>query len=182
MKDLINTKEILTQIFFIRGVKVMLDFHLASLYEVETRVLKQQVKRNIDRFPEDFMFTLTQEEWQEVITNCDNLGAYKFSPKPPFAFTEQGVSMLSSVLRSKRAISVNIAIMRAFVKMRGLIDENKEIKRRLDILESKYDRQFKIVFDAIRQLIATESKPRNPIGFRIEEKKSEKSSSSKKKD
>jgi hypothetical protein len=95
MSDLIRSENIISQIYYIRGVKVMLDFHLASLYEVETRVLKQQVKRNIDRFPEDFMFQLSETEWKELITNCDNLGSVKFSPATPFAFAEQGVAMLS---------------------------------------------------------------------------------------
>jgi hypothetical protein len=102
MHELINTKDIISQIYYIRGVKVMLDFHLAVLYEVETRVLKQQVKRNINRFPEDFMFQLTEIEWKELVTNCDNLGSIKFSPATPFAFSEQGVAMLSGILRSKK--------------------------------------------------------------------------------
>ncbi len=92
----------------------MLDFHLAMLYNVETRVLKQQVKRNIERFPDDFMFQLTVIEWKELITNCDNLGAMKFSPSFPYAFTEQGIAMLSGILRSSKAIKINISIMRAF--------------------------------------------------------------------
>jgi len=144
----------------------MLDFHLATLYEVETRVLKQQVKRNINRFPEDFMFQLSETEWKELITNCDNLGSVKFSPTKPFAFTEQGVAMLSGVLRSEKAINVNIAIMRAFVQMRVLIDENKDLKTKLDIMESKYDQQFRVVFKAIRQLIEKKNEPRKPIGFK----------------
>ncbi|MBL7103699.1 MAG: ORF6N domain-containing protein [Bacteroidales bacterium] len=166
MNELISTKEIISQIFYIRGVKVMLDFHLAALYEVETRVLKQQVKRNINRFPEDFMFQLSETEWKELITNCDNLGSVKFSPTTPFAFTEQGVAMLSGVLRSEKAINVNIAIMRAFVQMRVLIDENKDLKKKLDIMESKYDQQFLVVFKAIRQLIEKKNEPRKPIGFK----------------
>jgi len=107
-------EKIQTKIYEIRGQKVMLDFDLAEMYEVENRVLKQSVKRNPDRFPDDFMFQLTKHEWQEVITNCDNLPeGVKFSPATPFGFTEQGVSMLSSVLKSKKALQVNIAIMRA---------------------------------------------------------------------
>ena len=170
MSDLIITKNILSQIFYIRGVKVMLDFHLAGLYKVETRVLKQQVKRNIDRFPEDFMFQLYETEWKELITNCDNLGSVKFSPATPFAFTEQGVAMLSGVLRSEKAIKVNIAIMRAFVRMRELIGQNKELKKKLDKMESKYDQQFRVVFDAIRQLIEKKNEPRNPVGFKTSKK------------
>ena len=120
-------------------MKVMFDFHLAMLYEVETRALKQQVKRNINRFPKDFMFQLTEKEWKEVITICDNMGSIRFSPTTPFAFTEQGVAMLSGILRSEKAIAVNIAIMRAFVRMRGMIDENRDLKKKLDEMESKYE-------------------------------------------
>lgn len=145
----------------------MLDFHLAMLYNVETRVLKQQVKRNIDRFPYDFMFQLTKAEWKELITNCDNLGAMKFSPSLPYAFTEQGIAMLSGILRSSRAIKINISIMRAFVRMREIIDENKELRKKLDALEARYDEQFRIVFEAIRGLIITKQKPVAPIGFKI---------------
>lgn len=166
MNELINPKEIISQIYFIRGKKVMLDFHLASLYEVETRSLKQQVNRNKERFPDDFMFRLSKTEWQELITNCDNLGNRKFSPTTPMAFTEQGVAMLSGILRSDKAIKVNIAIMRAFVKMRKLIDENKDLRKKLDEMESKYDQQFQVVFEAIRQLIEKKNEPRNPVGYK----------------
>lgn len=165
MSDIISIQEVLSQIYLIRGVKVMLDFHLAALYEVETRILKQQVKRNISRFPPDFMFQLEEKEWREVITNCDNLGAMKFYPTTPFAFTEQGVAMLSGVLRSQRAIKVNISIMRTFVKMRQFLDENKELRDRLKELESKYDEQFRIVFKAISQLLEQRAEPRAPIGY-----------------
>jgi hypothetical protein len=166
MNEIISTKEIITQIFQIRGAKVMLDFHLATLYEVETRVLKQQIKRNIDRFPEDFMFQLSESEWKELITNCDNLGSVKFSPATPFAFTEQGVAMLSGVLRSQRAVQVNISIMRAFVRMRQLMEENKELKKKLDEMESKYDKQFRVVFEALRKLIEKKKEPLKPVGFK----------------
>jgi hypothetical protein len=173
MNEMVPLNEIITQIFFIRGRKVMLDFHLAALYETETRVLKQQVKRNIERFPDDFMFQLTAFEWQELITNCDNLGALKYSPVLPFAFTEQGIAMLSGVLRSQKAIKINISIMRAFVKMREIIDENKEIKKKLDALEARYDEQFRIVFDAIRELITIKQKPVAPIGFKVNKQENE---------
>jgi len=152
----------------------MLDFHLATLYEVETRVLKQQIRRNKERLPDDFMFQLSPIEWKELITNCDNLGAIKYSPATPYAFTEEGVAMLSGLLRSKKAISVNIAIMRAFVQMRELIDENKDLKRKLDVLELKYDKQFTIVFDALRKLIHQEARPRKPIGYKTKGSKGEK--------
>ena len=166
MKHIIKSKELLSQIFFIRGKKVILDFHLAALYQVETRTLKQQVKRNSERFPADFMFQLSETEWKELITICDNLGGVKFSPATPFAFTEQGVAMLSGILRSKKAVQINIAIMRAFVQMRELIDETKGLKEKLDELEGKYDKQFQIIFDALRKLIHQESKPRISIGFK----------------
>jgi len=167
MNELIPQREIISEIYFIRGKKVMLDFHLAMLYNVETRVLKQQVKRNIERFPDDFMFQLTVIEWKELITNCDNLGAMKFSPSFPYAFTEQGIAMLSGILRSSKAIKINISIMRAFIRMREIIDENKELREKLDDLEARYDEQFRIVFEAIRELITVKQKPVAPIGFKI---------------
>jgi hypothetical protein len=167
----INPGHLTAMIFFVRGEKVMLDFHLASLYEIETRALKQQVRRNIERFPDDFLIILTDLEWQELITNCDNLGAYKYSPSPPFAFTEQGVAMLSSVLKSHKAIEVNIAIMRTFVQVRKMMTESADLNRRIDSLESRYDEQFQSVFAAIRQLIDRKSEPRRAIGYRISEKK-----------
>jgi hypothetical protein len=145
----------------------MFDFHLSLLYEVETRALKQQVKRNIERFPQNFMFELTDKEIdlmvsQNVIPSKSYLGGAK-----PFAFTEQGVAMLSSVLKSKKAVQVNLAIMRAFVIMRRMLDENKELKKKIEELESRYDKQFAVVFEAIKQLIHQENKPRNPIGFKV---------------
>ena len=114
------------------------------------------------------MFALTKEAWQQLITNCDNLPSNaKFSPATPYAFTEQGVAMLSSVLRSERAVEVNIAIMRTFVQLRRLLEENKDLKRKIEELEAKYDEQFQTVFDAIRQLIRQEDSKRTPIGFKI---------------
>ena len=163
-----HAAELAQQIYFLRGRKVMFDFDLARLYDMETRVLKQQVRRNTDRFPEDFMFELAREEWEEVITNCDNLSFYsRFKPFPPFAFTEQGVAMLSSVLRSKRAIMVNIAIMRAFVNLRQMIDANKDLIKRIDSMEEKYDKKFAMVFEAIKELIREENQPREMIGYKI---------------
>jgi hypothetical protein len=164
-------EKIQTKIHEIRGLKVMLDFDLAEMYEVENRALKQAVKRNLNRFPNDFMFPLTKIEWQEVITNCDNLpdGA-KFSPATPFAFTEQGVSMLSSVLKSKKAIQVNIQIMRAFVFIRQYALTHKDLTEKLQQLESRYDKQFKDVYNAINFLLQkdhqeTTQKQRKRIGF-----------------
>ena len=163
------SEELLVQsIFLVRGMKIMLDFDLAKLYGVETRSLKQQVKRNPERFPQDFMFQLTKEEWDELITNCDKFPKkIKHYPLPPLAFTEQGVSMLSSLLRSKRAIMVNIAIMRAFVNLRQLIDANKDLIKRIDSMEEKYDKKFLLVFEAIKELIRAESQPRERIGYKI---------------
>jgi len=164
------------KIYEVREQKVMLDFDLAALYEVENRSLKQAVKRNIDRFPNDFMFQLTKNEWQELITNCDKLpeGA-KFSPVPPTAFTEQGVSMLSSVLRSKKAIQVNIAIMRAFVFIRQYALSHKDLTDKLRELETKYNKQFKDVYEAINYLLQKDKqdakqKERNRIGFKTDNK------------
>src|SRR4030042_6231436 len=151
---LMYSEQIGKSIYIIRGRRVMLSSSLAELYGVEPRVLMQAVKRNIERFPEDFMFQLTMEEFQNlksqiVISSWGGLRRAR-----PYAFTEQGVAMLSSVLRSKRAIQVNIEIMRAFVRLRLILASNKELTRRLDALEKKYDAQFRVVFDAIRQLMA----------------------------
>jgi len=166
MKLLIPTNVIEQKILMIRGHKVMLDSDLATLYGVETKVLNQAVRRNIKRFPDDFMFQLSASEKQEVVTNCDHLQRLKFSPTPPYAFTEQGVAMLSSVLNSDRAIEVNILIMRAFVKLREMISTHKDLAKKLEDLEQKYDSQFKMVFDAIRQLMTPpEPKKKRAIGF-----------------
>ncbi|HAQ21056.1 MAG TPA: DNA-binding protein [Prolixibacteraceae bacterium] len=168
-------ERIQTKIYEIRGQKVMLDFDLSSMYEVENRVLKQAVKRNLDRFPNDFMFQLTKIEWQELITICDNLpNGIKFSPATPFAFTEQGVSMLSSILKSKKALQVNIAIMRAFVFMRQYALTHKDLTEKLHELENKYDKQFKDVYDAINFLLQkdiqeSDQKQRKRIGFKNDE-------------
>src|SRR3972149_8476390 len=142
MKALIPAEVIERKIFLIRGHKVMLDRDLAELYGVPTKVLNQAVKRNIKRFPGDFMFQLTQIEKDEVVTNCDHLRALRFSPQLPYAFTEQGVAMLSSVLNSERAILVNIQIMRAFTKLREILLTHKDLAKKIAEMEKKYDRQF----------------------------------------
>ena len=167
-KDLISIEKIDKAIYLIRGEKVMLDRILASLYGVSTAALNQAVRRNRERFPEDFMFQLTSAEVAELNRSQIVIGSQKHrDPRSrPYAFTEQGVAMLSSVLRSKRAITVNIEIMRAFVTLRELFVSNTELARRLDQLESKYDKQFKIVFVAIRQLMAKPVKNRKEISFR----------------
>ena len=164
MKELMLVELIEEKIYMIRGHKVMVDRDLAEMYGVETRVLNQAVRRNLDRFPDDFMFALTRDE----IMNLSQLvisSRIKHAPNV-FVFTEQGVAMLSSVLNSKRAVQVNIAIMRVFVKLREMIASSKDLSRRLDDLEKKYDIQFKVVFDAIRQLMTPPVPKKKPIGFR----------------
>ena len=165
MKSVIKQEEIVGRIFFLRGEKVILDRDLASLYEVEVRTLNQSVKRNIKRFPNDFMFQLTQEEYASLRSQNVTLKRGQHRKYFPYAFTEQGVAMLSGLLNSDRAIKVNIEIMRAFVQLRKLIDSNKELAKKIEKLESKYDEQFKIVFEAIRQLISEDEKPKSKIGF-----------------
>jgi len=151
-------------IFLIRGEKVMLDRDLAELYGVETRKLNQSVRRNLERFPSDFMFELTRDEIAGI-SQFVTSSSLKFS-KRVTVFTEQGVAMLSSVLRSTRAIAVNVEIMRTFVKLRQILTSNAELARRLDELEGKYDQQFKVVFDAIRLLMNPKPLKRKEIGFR----------------
>ena len=149
--------------YLIGGERVMLDRDLATLYGVETRVLNQAVARNHERFPSDFMFTSTREEIIRISQTVTSSNV-KFS-KRVTAFTEQGVAMLSSVLRSKRAIAVNVEIMRAFVRLRQILASNADLARKLHELEKKYDVQFKIVFDAIRDLMRPSEPKRKQIGF-----------------
>lgn len=161
------------KIFLIRDQKVMLDRDIAELYGVQTRDLNKAVRRNSDRFPEDFMFQLTTEEFSDLKYHFGT-SRWGGTRKLPFAFTEQGVSMLSSVLRSKRAILVNIAIMRAFVKLRQMLVTHEDLRKKLADLERKYekhDNQIKAVFDAIRELMKEPAKPKREIGFRVKEKK-----------
>jgi hypothetical protein len=153
------------RIFEIRGQRVMLDVHLAELYEVETKVLKQSVRRNLDRFPEDFMFELTNIEFDELRSQFVT-SYWKSVNYMPFAFTEQGVAMLSSVLKSKRAIQVNVEIIRAFVLIRKLALQNSEIIHRIDEMEKKYDNQFSEVFSALRYLINPPQTERRKIGYK----------------
>ena len=160
-----SVAQIESRMFLIRGQKVMLSVHLAELYEVEPRALIQAVKRNVERFPEDFMFQLSPEEFANLKSQfvISSWGGVRTAP---YAFTEQGVSMLSSVLRSERAIQVNVEIMRAFVRLRQMFASNAELSRKLAALEKKYDLQFKAVFDAIRELMTPlEPKKKRPIGF-----------------
>jgi ORF6N domain len=183
--DIIPKPENLASIVLaIRGEKVLLDTDLAELYGVEARALNQAVARNRSRFPDDFMFQLTAEEWEKVRSQTVTASSAKggnssqtvMSPRKhrgiayrPYAFTEQGVAMLSSVLRSQRAVEVNIAIMRTFVQLRRLMDSNRDLGRRIEAMEKRYDEQFSQVFDAIKQLIADDqakkAKPSRRIGF-----------------
>ncbi len=165
-QSLVPVETIQQAIYIIRGHKVMLDADLAALYEVETKVFNQAVKRNLDLFPEDFMFQLTAEEWEILksqIVTSRSWGGRRYLPR---VFTEQGVAMLSSVLKSDRAKRVNIEIMRAFVRMRRLLSEHQDLMMRIDSLEERYDKQFAVVFDAIRQLMTPTEPTRKPIGFR----------------
>lgn len=177
---IVSVEQIESHIFLIRGQKVMLDEDLAALYEVETKALNRAVKRNLDRFPEDFMFQLSADEFANLrfqsgtssIRSQIDTSRWGGRRYPPYAFTEQGVSMLSSVLRSARAIHVNIEIMRAFVRLRQMLASNAELSRKLSTLEKKYDIQFKAVFDAIRELMTPlEPRKKRPIGFAPWEKK-----------
>jgi hypothetical protein len=156
------------KILLLRGERVMLDADLAELYGVDVRVLNQAVKRHAARFPADFMFQLTKAEAGLLRSQIVILEARRGQHRKylPFAFTEQGVAMLSSVLSSPRAVLVNVEIMRTFVRIRAMLATNTELARKLATLEKKYDAQFRVVFDAIRELMAAPVKPRRPIGFR----------------
>ncbi len=167
MKALIPVEIIEKKIYLIRGEKVMLDSDLAELYGAETFNLNKAVKRNIDRFPEDFMFQLSKEEAESLrfqigMSKESGRGGRRYLP---YVFTEQGVAMLSSVLNSDRAVKVNIEIMRAFVKLRQMLASNAELSRKFADLEKKYDSQFKMVFDAIRQLMIPPETKKRKIGF-----------------
>lgn len=169
--SLVPAERIERAILLIRGQKVMLDADLAALYGVETKVLVQAVKRNRSRFPDDFMVQLTLKEFAPLrsqIVTSNAKPAWGGRRYAPYAFTEQGVAMLSSVLRSKRAIRVNIEIMRAFVRLRQMLAAHADLSRKLDALERKYDAKFKIVFDAIRELMTPSAQNRHPIGFRAD--------------
>jgi hypothetical protein len=170
-KDLIPAERIEGMILQLRGQKVMLDMDLAALYGVETKALKRAVKRNITRFPDDFMFVLDNKELTAL--RCQ-IGASKSDPRgglryPPMAFTEQGVAMLSSVLNSERAIAVNIAIMRTFARLRHILASHADLALKLEELEKKYDKQFRVVFDALRELMSPPEPPQKQIGFGVRE-------------
>ena len=171
--EIIPVERIETYIFLIRGQKVMLDFHLAELYNIPTKVLVQAVKRNLGRFPQDFCFQLTESEDKrlrsQIVTSKSGRGGRRYLP---YVFTEEGVAMLSSVLHSERAIQMNVAIMRAFVKLRGVISAHKELAQKLFELEQrieKHDEHIRAIFEAIRQLMQPPEKPKRQIGFRVGE-------------
>jgi hypothetical protein len=165
VKDIISQEVIEQKIFLIRNQKVMLDKDLAKLYKVPTKALIQAVKRNKARFPNDFMFQLTAKEY-EILRSQTVTSSWGGRRYLPYVFTEQGVAMLSSILRSKRAIQVNIAIMRAFVRLRKILSSHKELATKLEDLEKKYDAKFKVVFDALRQSMKEPEKTTKKIGFR----------------
>ncbi len=174
--DIIPLERIEKHIYLIRNQKVMLDFHLAELYGAETKILNKAVARNLDRFPEDFMFQLNKSEWDslrfQIGTSKKGRGGRRFLP---YAFTEQGVAMLSSVLRSKRAVEVNIQIMRTFVKLRKMLSTHKELAQKLKELELKFeshDEQIIAIFEAINQLLQPPERPKRQIGFQVKEPKS----------
>ena len=152
------------QIYSLRGQRVMLSHDLAALYQVEARTLMQAVQRNVERFPDDFAFELTNQEFV-FLKSQTVISSWGGSRKVPHAFTEQGIAMLSGVLKSKRAVGVNIEIMRAFVKLRSLLESNKELARELAKLEQKYDAQFQVVFEAIRELMSPPPTKKRRIGF-----------------
>ena len=164
MRNILPEERIEDKIYFIRGRKVMLDHDLAILYKVSTKVLVQAVKRKIDRFPTDFMFQLNKQENQILRSQfvTSSWGGRRYLP---FAFAEQGVAMLSSVINSKRAIQVNIQIMRIFTKLRKILTSHSELMRKIDTLEKKYDQQFRVVFDAIKALVSVPETKKISIGF-----------------
>jgi len=164
--DIISDKQIVDRIYTIRGTRVMFDHDLALLYGVETKQLKRQVIRNSERFPDDFMFTLSFDEYRDFL-RCQ-FGTLKqgaHSKYKPMVFTELGVAMLSSVLKSKRAVHVNIQIMRIFTVLRRMMSSNESLRKKIEEMEKKYDSQFKIVFDAIRQLLKDDKNDGRKIGF-----------------
>jgi len=169
---LVPSERIERSILFLRGQKVMLDADLADLYGVTTKRLNEQARRNAERFPKDFLFQLTPEEKTEVVAKCDHLAKLKFSPVPPYAFTEHGAIMAASVLNSPRAVEVSVYVVRAFVRLREFAGTNKEIMAKLDQLERRvvsHDKAIISLFDAIRQMMKPAEKERKPIGFKVEE-------------
>ena len=165
MTDIIPLETIERRILLMSGYKVMIDADLADIYGVTTKRLNEQVKRNRDRFPEDFMLQLTEKEKAEVVANCDHLKKLKYSPALPNVFTEHGAIMIATILSSPVAVQASIQVVRAFVKLREMLATHKELARKLNEMEKKYDAQFKVVFDAIRQLMTPPEIKRKRIGF-----------------
>ena len=162
----IPVERIKSRILLLRRQRVLIDSDLATLYGVPTKALNQAVKRNPDRFPEDFVFQLTEFEKVEVVTNCDHLQKLKYSPALPYAFTEHGAIMAANVLNSSLAVQTSVQVVRAFVWLRALLTTNADLSRKLAALEKKYDAQFKVIFDAIRELMTpSDPKPKRRIGF-----------------
>ena len=159
------------RILFLRGQKVMVDADLAALYGVATKALNQAVKRHRERFPEDFVFQLTAEEKAKVVTVCDHLGRLKYSKALPFAFTEHGSLMAANLINSPRAVEMSVFVVRAFVRLRQALATHTDLARKLTAMEKKYDAQFKVVFDALRALMAEPEKKNKPIGFAAKEAK-----------
>ena len=170
MDEIIPVENITSLIYQIRGYKVMLDKDLAELYGVETKRLKEQVRRNIERFPEDFMFELSQDEHENLRSQfaTSSWGGTRYAP---MAFTEHGVLMLSSVLKSDKAIQVNIQIMRAFTRLRQLVLDSSELRKEIEELRNETENKFQIIFQALDQLISVEETPKKKIGFTAKEKK-----------
>src|SRR3989338_9924402 len=165
MTDIIPLETIEHRILLIRGHKVMIDADLADIYGVTTKRVNEQVKRNQDRFPEDFMFQLTEKEKAEVVAICDHLKKLKYSPALPNVFTEDRAIMIATILNSPVAVQTSIHVVRTFVRLRQMLASNKELAKRLDKLEEKYDAQFKVVFDAIRQLMTLPEPKRKKLDF-----------------
>ena len=165
MTELIPNEDILSRILVLRDQRVLLSHDLAHLYGVTTKALNQAVKRNSERFPPDFVFQLTEQEKQQVVTICDHLPSLKFTPHLPYAFTEHGALMLANVLKSPRAALVSIEVVRAFLKLRSLMATHQDLANKLTKLETKYDSKFKIVFDAIREMMRPPQALGKQIGF-----------------
>jgi hypothetical protein len=170
MNDILQTRQFENLIFELRGFKVMIDTDLASLYETETKRLKEQVKRNKDRFPDDFMFELSLEEKEQLVANCDRLNNLKHSSINPMAFTEQGVAMLSSVLRSPKAVKINIEIMRAFVYYRQILLQNQDLYKKVKELDDKINHVYRFLLNKIE--ISKSSI--EPVGYKLKSKKEQK--------
>jgi len=162
---LIPQERIKEKIFLIRGHKVMLDRDLAKLYGVETKYLNRQVRRNIERFPQEFVFRLNLEEKNELVTNWHRFKTIKHSSALPYAFTEYGALMLANVLKSPRAIKMSIAVIRTFIKLREIAVTHKDLQLKIKAMEKKYDKQFRAVFDALREFLTPPEKPKRRIGF-----------------